>query len=266
MNTKLNSLILALVVAMFSFQCSAPDEEPKQRQSMEPSFRYATYAFNGVTLPYREGVSSLSNGGGNSLIVVLHGQYSNGTDNKAHLAEEPMAAIWYYLTDNDINAVMIAPQCPTNRSWYEKKSGTNDVVMSECLKALIDNYILKHTEIDPSRIYLIGYTEASDAAGTGGVWRMLSNYPNTFAAAVGVAAEPDDTISVKSVAKTPVLFVRGYADVHATSNMLDTFGDWVRDEGGTFREDILQIGSRSDLCLEAFTKERMDWVLQFTKQ
>ena len=47
--------------------------------------------------------------------------------------------------------------------------------------------------------------------------------------------------------------------------MLDTFADWVRDAGGKIREDVIHVGSREDLCREAFNTERLDWVMQFTK-
>jgi hypothetical protein len=40
----------------------------------------------------------------------------------------------------------------------------------------------------------------------------------------------------------------------------------VHDAGGSLREEIIQIGSREDLCREAFTAERLDWVMQYTKQ
>jgi predicted peptidase len=136
--------------------------------------------------------------------------------------------------------------------------------MPELLKATIDEYVKKQPGIDASRIYILGYSDAYKPAGGGGVWRMLDEYPDMFAGAMIVAADPDETISPSAIAHTPVLLVKGESDVYAVSMALDTFADLVHEAGGIFREEIIQIGSREDLCREAFTTERLDWVMQYT--
>ena len=94
---------------------------------------------------------------------------------------------------------------------------------------------------------------------------MLSEYPDLFAAAMVVAADPDDSISAKNIAKTPVLSVKGSNDIYAVSDMLDNFADWVRDAGGVLREDVIHAGTREELCREAFNTERLNWVMQHTR-
>ena len=94
---------------------------------------------------------------------------------------------------------------------------------------------------------------------------MISDYPEMFAAAMAVAADPDDTISVTNVAKTPILSVKGVSDVYSVAPLLDSFIDMVRDEGGVIREDVVRAGSREDLCREAFSAERLDWVMQYRR-
>ena len=78
-----------------------------------------------------------------------------------------------------------------------------------------------------------------------------------------MAADPDNTISALNVAKTPVLSVKGITDIHAVALTLDSFGDQVRDAGGTLREDIVEERTREAVCREAFSKERLDWLMQF---
>ena len=94
---------------------------------------------------------------------------------------------------------------------------------------------------------------------------MLSEYPDMFAAGMVVAADPDDTISASKIAKTPILLVKSESDIYAVSTMLDSFADWVRDTGGVLREDIIRAVSRDELCREAFSTERLDWVMQYSK-
>ena len=111
----------------------------------------------------------------------------------------------------------------------------------------------------------MGYSDAYKPAGGGGVWRMLNDYPDMFASAMIVAADPDDTISPSKIAKTPVMLVKGESDIYAVSMALDTFADLVHEAGGLLQEEIIQIGSREDLCREAFTSERLDWVMQYKR-
>ena len=62
-----------------------------------------------------------------------------------------------------------------------------------------------------------------------------------------------------------MMLVKGESDIYAVSMALESFADMVHDAGGTLREEIIEIGSREDLCREAFTSERLDWVMQYTK-
>ena len=266
MNTKFRLLAIALVVAIFSTQCTNKDSyAPEYPSSIEQYFKAGSCLHEGITLPYQESVFGSSIAGKSSLIIVLHGQYANGSDNKSQLRQDAMIRIWHYLSTANIKAIMLAPQCPIKYTWDENPADLKRASMSECLVALIDDCITKNPTIDTSRIYIIGYSDANEPAGAGGVWRMLSDNTDLFAAGMCVAADPDDSIVAKNVAQTPVLSVKGINDIHAVSNMLDSFGDWVRDAGGTLREDIVHVSSREDLCREAFSKERLDWVMQFTK-
>ena len=94
---------------------------------------------------------------------------------------------------------------------------------------------------------------------------MLNDYTDFFAGAMIVAADPDESIAPSKIAHTPVMLVKGETDIYAVSMALETFADMVHDAGGTLREEIIQVGSREDLCREAFTTERLDWIMQYTK-
>jgi hypothetical protein len=94
---------------------------------------------------------------------------------------------------------------------------------------------------------------------------MLSDYTELFASGITVAADPDESIVAKNIARTAVLSIKGVTDVYAVSLTLESFGDEVRDAGGTLREEVLNIRSREELCREAFSTTHLDWALQFTK-
>ena len=266
MKTKLHLLALALIVAIFSVQCSQNNSDtPELPTSVEQHFKAGSHSLDGETLKYQECAITNANNGKYPLVVVLHGQYANGSDNLSQIHQDAVIRIWHYFSSNNIKANIIVPQCPAGRAWDENPAEMNKAAMSIRLKAMIDDYISKKPYVDLSRIYIMGYSDSSQPAGAGGVWRMLSDYTELFASGITVAADPDESIVAKNVARTAVLSIKGVTDVYAVSATLDSFGDEVRDAGGILREEVLNIRSREELCREAFSAEHIDWVLQFTK-
>lgn len=265
MTTKLRLMALALVVALFSVQCTNDNSgAPDLPTSIDAHFSSGNYQYDGITIPYRDGATLASTQGKLPLVVVLHGQYGSGSDNLSQLRSDAMIRIWHYFASNNIKAVMLAPQCSSRRAWDETKADVDkDTTMSEALKALIDHYVANNTKVDPSKIYILGYSDSPQPAGAGGVWRMLSDYTDLFAAGMVVAADPDEEIVAANIAKTPLLVVNGASDVHAVGVELTTFIDEVKEAGGEIREVVMNIRSREELCRDAFTAEHLGWVLQF---
>ena len=260
---KLLALIVA--VATLSFQCTKENNTPTPPTMIDHHFKAGTFSCEGRALNYQECHFQPSQAGDAALVVVLHGQYANGSDNESQLHQDAMIKIWHYLNTSGMKAVMLAPQCPTGYEWDENPNKLTRMTMSEHLKAMLDEYLKKQPNIDTSRIYILGYSDAYKPAGGGGVWRMLNDYTDFFAGAMIVAADPDESIAPSKIAHTPVMLVKGETDIYAVSMALETFADMVHDAGGTLREEIIQVGSREDLCREAFTEERLDWIMQYTK-
>lgn len=264
MNTKFRLLTIAIITAIFSVQCTTDKSEtPTLPTSVESHFRAKTLSHNGVTLAYQESSIATSAAGKSALVVVLHGQYANGSDNKSQIRTDALIQTWHYLSTNNVKALLLAPQCPTTRSWDEMLNSDGNS-MPQMVKALVDSYKSK-AEIALSRVYILGYADGSRPSGAGGVWRLLSAYTDTFAAGMSVAADPDESVLASNVAKTPVLSVKGETDSYAISLTLESFADEVRDLGGVIREEVIQARSRGDVCREAFSKERLDWLMQYTK-
>ncbi|MBR2031116.1 MAG: hypothetical protein IKA04_02765 [Alistipes sp.] len=264
MTTKFRLLTIAIISAIFSVQCTTDKSDtPTIPTSVEDYFRAETFTHNGFTLAYQESTIAPSSAGKAALVVVLHGQYANGSDNKSQIRTDALIQTWHYLSTNNVKAVLVAPQCPTSRSWDEVSNGTGNS-MIQVVKAFVDSYSTK-ANISPSHIYILGYADGPKSSGAGGVWRLLSTYTDTFAAGMCVAAEPDESIVAANVAKTPVLSVKGEMNSYAVALTLDSFADEVRDYGGVIREEVLPVRSRGDVCRMAFSKELLDWVFQYSK-
>lgn len=104
------------------------------------------------------------------LLIFLHGSGEKGTDIEKVKVHGPFK----YLKNHDIDAYVLAPQCPENEYWNE-----------EILYRLILK-IQKENNIDSSRIYLTGLS-----MGAWGAWNLAFAHPETFAALVPIAGFVD---------------------------------------------------------------------------
>jgi hypothetical protein len=183
---------LMVAVATMSLQCTKENDAPTIPTTIDNYFKAGSFSIDGRTLNYQESTFQDSQPGKAALVVVLHGQYANGSNNESQLHQDAMIKIWHYLSTSGMKAVMLAPQCPTGYEWDENPDTMSRMTMSELLKAMLDKYLDKQTHIDTSRIYILGYSDAYKPAGGGGVWRMLNDYTDMFAGAMVVAADPDE--------------------------------------------------------------------------
>ena len=266
MTTRFRLLALATVVALFSVQCTQPEGDKTDfPTSIEQNFKAGKFTHSSGYLNYQECTTAATAAGKTPLVIVLHGQYANGSDNRSQLRQDAMIRIWHHFASNNIKALIVAPQCPSDRTWNELSKAVDGATMTELVKALVDKLKEERKGLDTERIYILGYSDSHKPAGAGGVWRLVAQHTETFAAAIAVAADPDDDISAKSIAKTPMLVVKGETDAYAVALALDSFADAVHDEGGIFVEKFLSVGTRSEVCREAFSTESLDWLLQFKK-
>jgi predicted peptidase len=104
------------------------------------------------------------------LIIFLHGSGEKGTDIEKVKVHGPFK----YLKTHELDAYILAPQCPENEYWNE------EVLYRLILK------IQKENNIDTNRIYLTGLS-----MGGWGAWNLAFAHPETFAALVPIAGFVD---------------------------------------------------------------------------
>lgn len=105
------------------------------------------------------------------LIIFLHGSGEKGTDIELVKVHGPFK----YLKTNEIDAYVLAPQCPKEMYWE-----------SESLYQLIQKVIAENKNIDTSRVYLTGLS-----MGAWGAWNLAFAHPDMFAALVPIAGFVD---------------------------------------------------------------------------
>ncbi|WP_281228826.1 prolyl oligopeptidase family serine peptidase [Flavobacterium aquiphilum] len=104
------------------------------------------------------------------LIIFLHGSGENGSDVEKVKIHGPFK----YLKNHDIDAYVLAPQCPEGQQW------NSDFLYQLILK------IQKENNIDENRIYITGLS-----SGGWGTWSLALKHPEMFAAIVPVSGFVD---------------------------------------------------------------------------
>ena len=127
------------------------------------------------------------------LIIFLHGSGERGTDIELVKVHGPFK----YLKSHNLNAYVLAPQCPENEYWD-----------AEVLYQLIVK-IQKENNIDPNRIYLTGLS-----MGGWGAWNLAFAHPEMFAALVPIAGFVDRVPMIETckISGIPIRIFHGLLD------------------------------------------------------
>jgi predicted peptidase len=208
-------------------------------------------------MPLRFGYFSPSIGTGKRpLIIWLHGAGEGGYDTAIAYTGNKVVSLSSEKVQRIFGgAYVLAPQVPT--MWMDDgigqytKSGKSIYVTA--LKALIDEFINIHSDIDRSRIYIGGCSNGGFMT-----MRMIIDYPGFFAAAYPVCeALYDDTITdqnIEDIKNTPIWFTHAKNDTivepeitviptyerlmkAGARNVHFSFFDMVVDTSGIFKDN-----------------------------
>jgi predicted peptidase len=145
--------------------------------------------YRAITTPGREHGERLP------LIVFLHGDWQDGTDNESQLAGYGNGSLELVdrAIEGNIPLVYIAPQT-TNSYWPPARV------------AAVIRDALARFPIDPRRIYLTGISD-----GGGGVWDALKTWPQCFAAGVPMSGMTELS-GLAPIVKVPQWIFHGAED------------------------------------------------------
>lgn len=243
MRIKLLSLFLLLSVMSFA----------QEANDSRLSFVGLQCNFAGVTLNYRKANIEGNIGDAKALVIYLHGGSSCGTDNTTQMNEAGIDSIANYLSSHHKAAVFVVPQCPDrNKGWGG---------MIKNVKALLD-FTAQTEGTDPNQIYIFG-----GSMGGTGTWKMLSSYPDYFAAAMPCAANPQ-SMNAEIAATTPVYNVMGLADKIMDSNVRTIAEDFIsqlKQLGDEAVYETVPDWTHETTCIQSYSTPRMDWVFAHTK-
>lgn len=243
-------IILSIVLSLFSQQ----NYDTTGNAEYYRKFAFCSFSNENITLPYREAKLCNSENDKSALVIFLHSSSYRGDDNKSQIRGTAIRCIVNYLERNNIKSVVVVPQCDKNHFWND-----SDSKASSATKQLIDKLIADNTNIDSKRVYIFGAS-----SGGSGVWRMISDYPDTFAAAMAVASYPYK-VYPKNMALTPLCVVVGAKDKIAKPSLVKPTIKEIQKYGGTTNFIIEKGCDHLSIYANAFNDNNLKWIFNNKK-
>ena len=249
--------ILTTIVAIFTTFLSLFSQQNYDTTGNAEYYRkfaFRSFSNENLTLPYREARLCQDENGMSALVIFLHSSSHRGDDNKSQMRGPALKNIVNYLENNKIKSIVIAPQCDKNHFWND-----SDSKASSAAKQLIDKLIADNSDIDSKRVYIFGYS-----SGGAGVWRMISDYPDTFAAAMAVASYPRNAYP-KNIAQTALCCVMAGKDDKAKVSLVKPTIKETQKYGGTINFIVEKDCDHISVCPIAFSDNNLKWVFDKRK-
>ncbi len=173
------------------------DEPSPGNKILCDRFTYGAFDFSGE-LPYRLFVPDSAEKV--PLVVYLHGADAYGSDNELQLAMHDIGTVFAAKEWQEQHpCFVLAPQCRRGRHW----AGLIDLSR---VVALVKELMAQHTNIDPDRLYIYGYS-----AGGVGTLGIIKYHPGIFAAAVSICGATGSD-QLMNLVKTPLWMLHAADD------------------------------------------------------
>lgn len=121
---------------------------------------------------------------------------------------------------------------------------------------MINDFSEKHN-IDKSKIYILGAS-----MGSSGLWKMISNYPKTFASAVAVSSVPQIS-SETPLSTLPIYLIVGAEEKKDKIEKTKSVYDKIQSSSGKSMFKIQENANHMQVCEEGIDFAVLDWVLSF---
>jgi len=267
---KMFSLAIMVLITILSFESNA-----QTKNDLLEVFADKTVKLDGKKLKYREVLTTPQDTAQPILVIYLHGGSGGGSDNKKQIKAPAVGKIYDYLNANNVKAYFLVPQCPSNASWngdaprQRQRGGRPSPgerrphepqkceAYNKYVKALADYYVSEFG-VDSTRIYVFG-----SSMGGQGVWYLLADTPNYFAAAM-VASGGYRSNIIMPLTKTPIMCTRGSQEPRG--NQVKQLIDDINLNGGNAVFQTLVGLGHHDATSAAYTPERIEWVLSHHRQ
>lgn len=129
------------------------------------------------------------------LIIYLHGIGERGNDlSKLLNVSLPM---YLYNDTIDVNAIVIMPQCPSNKTWVNMTDELVELILT----------IEEDNNIDTNRVSITGHS-----LGGIGTWEIARRFPQMFSCIVPVSSVIQNDENISALSELPVWAFHGAND------------------------------------------------------
>ena len=238
MNQIIKSIFLVIAITLCYTSAIAQQFEPKEVAGVK----------------YQEFAKLSSDDKMPALLIYLHGKSGSGEDNEKQMRVPSVWDIEKYLRESKMPIYFIVPQCPPTHEWIAHRDmpGYEDKIFE-----LIDHYI-KEVGVDTNRIYLCGVS-----MGGVGTWKILQE-KNDFFAAAFIASGGNRNARPNEYLKTPLCVTVG--EFERSTEDLRWLSSEIERLGGKIDFSVLSGLGHREACDEAFTAERLKWLLSQSKK
>lgn len=248
----LQAILIMEFAFMLALSCSRKSYLESSMSATRIDERYEARQLESASgvLPYRMAhINPDSLTGKPWLVLYLQSANGRGTDNIAQFQrQKAIDSIYNYLIEQRMNAIMLVPQCPSDRHWSGNRKHKSYLGP---VKELVDLYA---DSTDTRHMYAFGAS-----MGGGGVWRLLNERPNIFAAAL-IASGMYLNTDPQRIAQTPLYVTLGGEEDAKPQEDFRAVVEVVRAAGGEVMFDIIPGLNHPQTCEQSFTAERIGWV------
>jgi predicted peptidase len=216
---------VAMILGLPGRANAGPASATQTLDKNDPAFFKKMYADKkGYQMPYRVYVPA--NYDANKkypLIFFFHGGSGRGFNNEQQIMHENVQGthVWTLPANQaQFPAFVLAPQCSIKDNWGDPDMNDVNPRMQMALDILAA--VEKDYSIDTDRIVLVG-----QSMGGLGVWALLQNMPDKWAAAV-VLESYDNFTNEKGIARVPLWLFQGDADLTVPVDLVRTMVKQLR--------------------------------------
>ena len=175
------------------------------------------------------------------LILFLHGAGERGADLELLKKHGPPKLVEQR---SDCPAIVVSPQCPTERVWSPTQ-----------LSLLLDDCMAK-LKVDPDRVYVTGLS-----MGGFGTWALTAREPERFAAAVPICGGGDVRTAGRLV-DLPIRVFHGAKDTIVKLEQSEEMVRAIRDAGGKKVQLTVYPEAGHDSWTETYANDDVaEWLL-----
>ena len=212
----------------------------------------SSFSKNGLAIDYCAKTFRFDTNAAMRAVLLWHGGSGRGTDNLAQLSTPSLRPLLGYLETNQINCVVLVPQCPSSATSWISGGQTSPMMAT---RALLRS-VAAEERISADRTFFAGIS----MGGTASYSLMAQDTPNLFAKAVVCSGAGDTSKAVSITARVRIF--NGSGDTIIAPSDGEAMANAINADGGNARYFLLPGYDHFTAAEVAFSNSQWNWFFQ----